>query len=111
MSRQKLSQRDLADLLGWKSQSRVAKLLTGRVEFNIDDLEAICFAIGLSVTEAVRDQGLEFCAELTPTELRLLERFRQLQPYQLDAVMTLLDIKGKTRQQERRAAPPKRKLS
>jgi len=102
MERNKLTQREVADLLGW-SQSRVAKLLTGRVGLDLDDLESLCFAIGLSVTEAVRDHGLEFCAEMTPTELRILDRIRQLPRPVLDAVMTLLDIKQKTNAPERHA--------
>jgi transcriptional regulator with XRE-family HTH domain len=104
LTRKKMSQRDLAGMLDW-SQSRVAKLLTGRVEMSIGDLEALCFALGLSLTEAVRDHGMEFCAEMHPSELRILERMRQLQPAVLDAVMTLLDVKTKTRMQERHAAP------
>lgn len=106
MERQKLSQREVSDLLRW-SQSRVAKLLTGRVELTVDDLDAMCFALGIQLTEAVRDHGLEFCAEMTPSELRVLERIRQLPQNVLDAVMTIIDVKSHTRRQERRALPAK----
>jgi len=108
MERQKMSQREMSDLLKW-SQSRVAKILTGRVELTLDDLEALCFAVGLSVTEAVRDHGMEFCAEMTPTELRILERMRQLPQPVTDSLLQLLDVKTNTRQQERRAAQPRPK--
>jgi len=59
--------------------------------------------------ETVRDPGMEFCADMTPTELRMFERMRQLHPTVLDAIMTLLDVKGTTRAQERRAAAPRPK--
>lgn len=109
ITRRHVSQRDLASLLNW-SQSRVGKILNGRVEMSMGDLEALCFAVDLAPTEVVRDHGLEFCAELTPTELRVLERMRQLPTPLLDAVMTLLDVKTKTRMQERRALSPVKKL-
>jgi transcriptional regulator with XRE-family HTH domain len=107
MGRQKVSQRDVAGLLDW-SQSKVAHVLTGRVELNVDDLAAFCFALRLSVVEAVRDQGLEFVADLTPTELRFLERIRQVPPPVLDAVKTLVDFKIKTSKPERHAKPLKK---
>jgi transcriptional regulator with XRE-family HTH domain len=108
IERQKLSQREVADLLKW-SQSRVAKLLTGRVEMGINDLEALCFAVGLSPVECLRDRGLEFCADMTPTELRILERLRQLSPPLRDAFVQLLDHKTHTREEPRRAAAPVKK--
>lgn len=108
MLRLKLSQRDVAGLLDW-SQSKVAHQLTGRVDMSLDDLAAFCFALRISPTEAVRDHGLEFCAEMTPTELRILERTRQLPKPVLDAVMTLLDIKQKTNAPERHAGVIRKK--
>jgi transcriptional regulator with XRE-family HTH domain len=108
MDRLDMSQRDVAGLVNW-SQSKVAHILTGHVQMTVDDLATFCFALNLSVTEAVRDQGLEFVAEMTPTELRLLERIRQLPARDVDAVMTILDVKAKTRPHERRAGPRKLK--
>lgn len=107
MARKHLSQRDLAGILDW-SQSRISKNLNARIELGLDDLAAMCFGVGLSLTEAVRDHGLEFCAEMTPTELRVLERFRQLPPPIMEAVMTLLQVPSNTRIQERRATLPKK---
>src|SRR5215204_2060480 len=107
MSRQRLSQRDVAGMLGW-SQSKVAHILTGHVEMNVDDLAEMCSVLRLSLTEAVRDRGLEFCADLTPTELRILERVRQLPSNLVDAFMLLLDIKKKTHAPDRHAGPLKK---
>ena len=103
MARKDMSQRDLAGLLDW-SQSRVAHLLTGRVEISLDDLEGFGFALGLAPTELVRDRGLEFVTEMTPTELRLFERLRALGPDQRDAILTILNVQ---KNDTRRALPPK----
>ena len=84
MARKDMSQRDVAGILGW-SQSRVAHILNGRVEMSIDDLAEFAFGLNLSVVETVRDPGMEFCADMTPTELRMFERMRQLHPTVLDA--------------------------
>ena len=77
MARKNLNQADIADLLQW-TESRVSKIMNGRTELGVNELEALCFATGLTMTEAVRDRGLEFCAEMTPTELRMLELLRAL---------------------------------
>lgn len=99
-----MSQRDVAGILTW-SQSRVAHLLNGRVEMSIDDLAEFAQALGLSPTEVVRDRGMEFVAEMTPSEMRFLERLRQLTQLQRDGLMVLLHITTTTQAQERRAAP------
>lgn len=103
MARKAMSQRDVAGVLGW-SQSRVAHILTGRVEMSVDDLAEFAFGLSISPTEAVRDHGLEFCADMTPSELRFLEALRQLPQPDQDAVMRLLRVASNTRPQERRAA-------
>lgn len=108
LDRRGVTQPDIAGQLRW-SQSKVAQKLTGRTPWTLQELEGLCFVAGLSPIEAIRDQGLEFCTDMTPTEFRLFERLRQLTPVQLDAIMTVLDVVGNTRQQERRAAPPKPK--
>jgi transcriptional regulator with XRE-family HTH domain len=68
----------LAQLTGelW-SQPRLAKVLAGTVEVRLDDLAAICWIIGLSLVEAVREPGREYVADLTPSELELLRRLRE----------------------------------
>lgn len=107
-----VAQADIAGQLKW-SQSKVAQKLTGRTPWTIEELDALCFIAGIPPTEAVRDRGLEFCAEMTPTELRLLERIRQLPHADKDAIMRLLAVANNTRPEERRAAPvvQKRKRS
>lgn len=103
MKRKGLVQRDVAGLLNW-SQSRVAKVLTGRVVLSLEDLTSLCFALGLSVVEVVRDRGMEFCAEMTPTELRFHERVRAAGPDIRDALIKLMNV-GKD--DMRRAAQPR----
>lgn len=88
MMDQHLSQRDLIDRLRW-SQSRLAKVLTGRVELKVDDADEIARHLGLSLLEVVRDQGLEFCAELTPSELRVLQILRKRGPEAIQSVLML----------------------
>ena len=106
MERKKLSQREVADLLQW-SQSRVGKLLTGRVQMGVDDLDGLCFAVGLSLTEAIRDRGLEFFAEMTPTELRALQNLRMIPADQRDAFVHLLQARAGVRP-DRHAGPLKK---
>lgn len=102
-ARRRLSERDIANLIQW-SQSRVAQKLSGRTPITLNELEGLCFALGISATEAVRDRGLEFVAEMTPTELRLLERIRQLTPDQRAAILQIL---GVIQNDARRALPQK----
>lgn len=92
MMRQHLSQRDIGNLLKWP-QSRVSKLLAGQIALGLDDLASFAFALSLSPVELIRDHGLEFCAEMTPTELRTLERLRALDELTLNAFLLLLDAK------------------
>lgn len=89
-----VSQRELAERLKevtgvvW-SQSGVGKVLTGRVELTVADVDAMVRALGMSLTEAMRDRGLEFVAEMTPTELRLLSIYRQKTQAFKDAIQIL----------------------
>lgn len=97
MTSRGLKQTDVADLLGgtakgW-TQSRISKLLNGHAQLGLEELEALCFAVGLSVVEAVRDQGMEFLAEMTPTELRTLQRIKLLDEETRDAFLRILDVK------------------
>jgi transcriptional regulator with XRE-family HTH domain len=108
LARKKMSQRDLAAQLGW-SQFRLGKVLTGRTSLDVNDMAAVCQELRLSLVEAVRDPGLEFVAEMTPSELRILERIRQI-PDTIDAIMLLLDVRRHTRTQSRHAGPKKKIL-
>lgn len=92
MTARNLTQRDLADRLKC-SQGRIAKMLKGRVELRVNDLDELARAVGLSTIEALRDRGLEFYAELTPSEVRLLERIRQ-RPGLLQGVLLILGLRA-----------------
>lgn len=91
MTERKLSQRDLAQLLRC-SQGRVAKMLNGGVHLRLSDLAILAEAVGIPLVEAVRDRGLEFFAELTPTEVRILERLRR-RPEVIPALGVILGLK------------------
>lgn len=106
MAAKNLNQADVAGRLEW-TQSRVSKLLNGKVDLSVDILAALCFAVDVSLVEVVRDHGLEFCAEMTPSELRILERLRQLPPQVFEALMTLLQARTKTLIEGRYAKKPK----
>jgi transcriptional regulator with XRE-family HTH domain len=103
MAQKRLSQRDIAGILNW-SQSRVAHLLTGRVAMTVDDLNHLAFAVSLSPLELVRDQGLEFVADLTPSELRAVQALRAKPEKERDAFFTVLQVSP--RDDTRRAAKP-----
>jgi len=103
LAKRKLSARAAAKHLGWHP-SRVYHLLDGTVEMCVDDLEAFAIILQMRPTELVRDRGLEFAAEMTPTEYRFYERIRELTPQQIDAAMTLLAVAAPT---ARRALPAK----
>lgn len=108
MKRNHLSQRDMAGFLQC-SQSRVAKLLNGRVKLGVDDLESLCFAVSIAPTEAVRDRGLEFVAEMTPTELRLLELIRRLPKPAYDGLLHFMQVNPKLEAEPRGATPRREK--
>lgn len=107
----KLSQRDVAQMLGW-SHGRLAKILSGRVRLLVDDLAAISFALSLTPREVLRDRGLEFDAEMTPIELRILERLREYERsdrQQYDALVYLMQVRPSPTP-ERFATSPKKSL-
>jgi transcriptional regulator with XRE-family HTH domain len=89
MFRKGLNQRDLADQLEW-SQSKLGKILNGKTNLTVNDLAEICYMVGLRPTEAVRDHGFEFVADMTASELRLHQRLKQ-HPNAGDLIMALLD--------------------
>lgn len=87
-----LSEQDLANWMQW-GKSKVAQKLGGRTDLTLNELESLCSALSITPTEAVRDRGLEFCAELTPTELRLLEQIRKLDGPTREAILHLANVK------------------
>ena len=104
----KFSEQDIAGMLRW-SQPRVAQKLSGRTDITLNELEALAFALSISPSEAVRDRGLEFMAEMTPTELRVLERLRQMSPTDRDAFIHLLGAKARAADGPERFARPLKK--
>lgn len=93
MTTKGLSQADIAGRLA-QTESRISRLLTRITPPTIDDLEALCFAVDLRPSEAVRDHGLEWCAEMTPTELRVLTGFRRASREIQDIVTAVLRAKA-----------------
>jgi transcriptional regulator with XRE-family HTH domain len=110
MHRLKLNQADLANQINW-TQSKVSKVLNGDTELAVEDLDALCFAVNLRITEAVRDHGMEFCAELTPTELRIVEGLRHRGPDVVAAILKLLFLKAPEAPQAMPLKKKTRKLS
>jgi len=106
MERKRLTTRDVAGILTW-SQSRVQKVLAGTRKLSVDDLEALCFAMDLSLPEVVRDHGMEWCAEMTPTEHRFLLRLRELDHETRDTFLRFLEVKIENAR--RHASPIKEK--
>lgn len=93
-----VSQRDLADAMTKRSdelwsQSRVGKVLTGKVETRLDDIALMAECLGLTVSEVVRDRGLEFYAEMAPSEVRIIEGLRRL-PQFVSPLLQLLTMHG-----------------
>lgn len=107
MSERKISQRDLAKELKC-SQGRVAKLLNGGVHLRINDVGRMAEAVGLEPAEVVRDRGLTFYANMTPTEVAIVDRLRR-RPQALQGLLLMLDIKAdETRTRVQVPKTPKR---
>jgi transcriptional regulator with XRE-family HTH domain len=92
MARKRLNQTQLAQLIGW-TQSRMSKVLNGRTDLGVDDLADMCFGLSLSLVEVVRDHGMEWCAEMTPSEFRFLERLREIDMGTRDAFLRFIEVK------------------
>lgn len=76
-----MSQRTLAQRLTkrtgtlWR-ESRLSKLLLGQIAFEVDDLILMADEAGISLVELFRQPGREFVADMTPTELRIVQALR-----------------------------------
>jgi transcriptional regulator with XRE-family HTH domain len=90
-----LSQRQLAERVG-RTQPWVAKVVRGPKrggqDVRLEDLDDLAMALGVTAVEMVRDPGLEFVADLTPSEMRILEQLRRIPQTGFDAVRTLLSL-------------------
>lgn len=89
--RLKLTREDLGTFCKW-TPTKVSQKLNGVSPITVDEMEAFCFAMNLQPTEVVRDRGLEFVAEMTPTELRLLEIIRALPRQAFDGLLHFLQV-------------------
>ena len=95
MDERKFSQRDFAERMG-RSQPWVAKVIRGPrkggQDVRLEDLDDLALALGVTSVELVRDHGLEFVAELTPSEMRVLQQFRKLPAPLQQTVRDMLTI-------------------
>lgn len=89
MRAKRISQPDLASMMG-THQSWISKLMTGFADLKLDTLAEICLHLGLPVSEVIRDQGMEWYAEMTPTEKRVFDAYRALTPDEKDLFERLL---------------------
>jgi transcriptional regulator with XRE-family HTH domain len=85
----KLTQRQFAKDLN-KSQPWLDKVLQGVNHVRLEDLDDIAAALRTSAAELVRTDDERYRLELTPTEVRLIERIRH-RPGLIDAVTFILD--------------------
>jgi hypothetical protein len=82
LTHRRISQRVAAERLEqytsepW-SQSKVHKILTGQVQLMVDELAAFARVLDLSLADLMREPGREFVADLTPSELKVLEAIRE----------------------------------
>ena len=94
LAHRRISQRIAAERLSqftgetW-TQSKVHKILTGQVQLLVDDLAAFARLLDLSLAEVMREPGREFVADLTPSELRLLEAVRDA-PKMIPLILDLI---------------------
>lgn len=109
MQERKISQRDLAEAMDC-SQGRIAKILGGGVNLRFDDLATLAAAVGVRLTEAVRDRGAEFFAEMTPTEVRMFHAYQRKSVAFQEAIQLMLGLPPTTPVSTKQDTPvPKRR--
>lgn len=72
-------------------QQHMSKLLGGSNPMTLEQLVLICDVADLSMVDLVRQPGREFVADLTPSELRILELVRDV-PEATGHIVQLLSI-------------------
>lgn len=82
------------------SQSRLSKTLNGEVGLLVDIAAALADMAGITLVDIVREPGRELVADLTPSEMQLLQAVRS-RPQLLPALLQLL---GPTARGERHPA-------
>jgi hypothetical protein len=87
----------IADLAAWCrwTGSKVHQKLLGRSAMTLDEFDTLCHALDIRPTEVLRDRGLEFCAEMTPTEMRELEQLRRLPRHAREMIQMYLRIEAR----------------
>ncbi len=103
VSQTELSRRLEADTRRRWRVSRISKILNGHIPFTVDDLVLMCDAAGISLVSVVRQRGREFVADLTPSELNVIELIRE-NPTRADHVIALLPRRGQTFRELQRAS-------
>jgi len=102
----KISQRVAAERLEqytsetW-TQSKVQKILTGQVQLMVEELAAFARVLDLSLADLMREPGREFVADLTPSELKLIEAVRD-KPRILPALLEIVGGGPEPRKPSRR---------
>lgn len=85
------------DLRGSKTEGWVSNIITGRRGIKLDDVEGIAEALNVPVAELVR-RGDDRVYDLSGTEARLIDAFRQLSFNEQTSLLTLatLRLRGST---------------
>lgn len=92
MDTTKIGQREFASDLD-KSQVWLQKVLSGENDVRLKHLDDVARALRTTAAELVRGEEDRYQFELTPTEVRILERMRHRQ-HVLRAVAALLGLDG-----------------
>lgn len=90
METTQVGQREFAGDLQ-KSQVWLQKVLTGENHVRLKDLDEVAHAMRTTSSELVRSKEDRYQLELTPTEVRILEKLRR-RPEAFQAVAALLQI-------------------
>jgi transcriptional regulator with XRE-family HTH domain len=107
MQKRNLSQSDVAGLVEGLDQSKVSRLLSGEQRITLDELEYLAFAISVPPSELIRDRGMEWMAEMTPTEMRILEHYRRADEELQRSIRRILQVSASPYIPDRYAKAPK----
>ena len=87
----KLTQRQLAETMH-RSQAWLDKVLQGKNDVRLEDLDVVARALRTTAPELVRAEEERYQMELSPTEVRVIERLRHRQDL-FDLIARLLDAR------------------
>lgn len=82
LAHRKISQREAADRATLRtgeqwSQGKVWKILNGTVELGVEELAVLAEVAGINLVELFREKGRDLLADLTPTELAIVQALRE----------------------------------